>query len=53
MSKKLLENGFNVICEKPLTTNLEEAKELYSLQKKNNLIFAVHILTLDIQWLDI
>ena len=41
MSKKLLENGFNVICEKPLTTNLEEAKELYSLQKKNNLIFAV------------
>ena len=41
MSKKLLENGFNVICEKPLTTTLKEAEELYSLQKKNNLIFAV------------
>ena len=25
MSKKLLENGFNVICEKPLTTTLKEA----------------------------
>ena len=25
MAKKLLENGFNVICEKPLTTTLEEA----------------------------
>ena len=33
MAKKLLENGFNVICEKPLTTSLEEAKELEALQK--------------------
>ena len=41
MAKKLLENGFNVICEKPLTTSLEEAKELEALQKKNNAIFAV------------
>ena len=41
MAKKLLENGFNVICEKPLTTSLEEAKELEVLQKKNNTIFAV------------
>ena len=41
MAKKLLENGFNVICEKPLTTSLEEAKELEALQKKNNTIFAV------------
>ena len=47
MSKKLLENGFNVICEKPLTTTLKEAEELYS-QKKNNLIFAVPILILAI-----
>ena len=41
MAKKLLENGFNVICEKPLTTSLTEAKELEALQKKNNAIFAV------------
>ena len=41
MAKKLLENGFNVICEKPLTTSYEEAKELDALQKKNNAIFAV------------
>ena len=41
MAKKLLENDFNVICEKPLTTSFEEAKELESLQKKNNAIFAV------------
>ena len=41
MAKKLLENGFNVICEKPLTTSLDEAKELEALQKKNNAIFAV------------
>ena len=41
MAKKLLENGFNVICEKPLTTTLEEAKELQELQKKHQAIFAV------------
>ncbi|HJN54188.1 MAG TPA: Gfo/Idh/MocA family oxidoreductase, partial [Flavobacteriaceae bacterium] len=31
MAKSLLENGFHVICEKPLTTTYEEAKELRSL----------------------
>ena len=41
MAKKLLENGFNVICEKPLTTSYEEAKELEALQKKHNAVFAV------------
>ena len=41
MAKKLLENGFNVICEKPLTTTLDEAKELQVLQKKHKAIFAV------------
>ena len=41
MAKKLLENGFHVICEKPLTTTLEEAKELQALQKKHEAIFAV------------
>ena len=41
MAKKLLENGFHVICEKPLTTSYNQAKELEALQKKNNAIFAV------------
>jgi len=41
MAKKLLENGFHVICEKPLTTSYSEALELESLQKRNKAIFAV------------
>ncbi|MFV8226054.1 Gfo/Idh/MocA family protein [Christiangramia aquimixticola] len=41
MAKKLLENGFNVICEKPLTTTYEEAKILNKLQKEKNTVFAV------------
>jgi len=41
MAKKLLENGFHVICEKPLTTSYAEALELEALQKKNKAIFAV------------
>ena len=41
MAKKLLENGFHVICEKPLTTSYKEALELEALQKKYNAIFAV------------
>ena len=41
MAKKLLENGFNVICEKPLTTSYVDALELAALQKKHNAVFAV------------
>ena len=41
MAKKLLENNFNVICEKPLTTSYDEAVELQELQKQNNTAFAV------------
>jgi len=41
MAKKLLKNGFHVICEKPLTTSYAEALELEALQKKNKAIFAV------------
>ena len=41
MAKKLLENGFHVICEKPLTTTLKEAKDLQALQDKHQAIFAV------------
>ncbi|MGS2740723.1 Gfo/Idh/MocA family protein [Sinomicrobium sp. M5D2P17] len=41
MAKKLLENGFNVICEKPMTTTYEEAKILKEILDKSNTIFAV------------
>ena len=41
MAKKLLENGYNVICEKPLTTTYQEAIQLGRLQKENKSVFAV------------
>ena len=41
MAKKLLENNFHVICEKPLTTSHKEALELKNLQKTKKLVFAV------------
>ncbi|MDT0643240.1 Gfo/Idh/MocA family oxidoreductase [Zunongwangia sp. F363] len=41
MAKKLLENGFHVICEKPMTTTYEEAKILKKTQEKSGSIFAV------------
>jgi predicted dehydrogenase len=41
MAKKLLENNFHVICEKPLTTTYQEALELQKIQKEKNTVFAV------------
>ncbi|MGC1205643.1 MAG: Gfo/Idh/MocA family oxidoreductase [Flavobacteriaceae bacterium] len=41
MANKLLENGFNVICEKPMTTTYEEAKTLNATLKKAKTVFAV------------
>ncbi|MDO7604020.1 MAG: Gfo/Idh/MocA family oxidoreductase [Flavobacteriaceae bacterium] len=41
MAKKLLEKGFNVICEKPLTTTHAEALELEAIQKEKQTVFAV------------
>ena len=41
MAKKLIQNGFNIICEKPLTTTYEEALELEVLQKEKETVFAV------------
>jgi predicted dehydrogenase len=41
MAKKLLESGFHVICEKPMTMNYSEALELQEIQNKNNNIFAL------------
>ncbi|MET6989684.1 Gfo/Idh/MocA family protein [Sediminicola arcticus] len=41
MAKKLLENGFNVICEKPMTTTYEEAVILQAALEKAKTVFAV------------
>ncbi|MDF4201658.1 Gfo/Idh/MocA family oxidoreductase [Maribacter sp. SA7] len=41
MAKKLLDNGFHVICEKPMTTTLEEAKDLQKSHKKAGTVFAL------------
>ncbi|WP_298532869.1 Gfo/Idh/MocA family oxidoreductase [uncultured Algibacter sp.] len=41
MAKKLIENGFHVICEKPLTTTLDEAHILEAALEKSKTVFAV------------
>jgi len=41
MAKKLLENGFHVICEKPMTTSLAEAKTLQEIHQKAGTVFAL------------
>ncbi|RME95083.1 MAG: gfo/Idh/MocA family oxidoreductase, partial [Bacteroidetes bacterium] len=40
-AKMALENGFHVICDKPLSFNLEEARELVHLVEQSGLIFAL------------
>lgn len=41
MVKKVLENGFHVICEKPFTTSYQEAQELEDILKLTNNVLAV------------
>lgn len=41
IAKAFLENGINVVCEKPLTTSLKEAEELKDLANKQDLLFCV------------
>ena len=41
MAKKFLENGFHVICEKPLSISLKQAQELKYIKDSKNLVFAV------------
>ncbi len=41
MAKRLVENGFHVICEKPMTMTYQEAKELKALVTEKNVVFAV------------
>ena len=40
-AKMALENGFHVVCDKPLTFNMKEAKALQRLVEKTGLIFAL------------
>ena len=40
-AKLALENGFHVVCEKPMTYSLEEALELEKLVEKSGLVFAL------------
>jgi predicted dehydrogenase len=42
MAKAALLAGKHVVCEKPLATSVEEAKELVSLAKKHNRVHAVN-----------
>lgn len=41
MAKRLIENGFHVICEKPMTTTLEEAMDLKKSLDASDSLFAV------------
>ncbi|MBT8232328.1 MAG: Gfo/Idh/MocA family oxidoreductase [Saprospiraceae bacterium] len=40
-AKMALENGFHVVCDKPLAFNLEEAEELERLVNETGLLFAL------------
>jgi predicted dehydrogenase len=41
MAKAFLETGFHVICDKPLTTTVEEALDLAAIVHRSGLIFGV------------
>lgn len=41
IAKAFIEAGFNVICDKPMTTTLEDAEALCGLVKKRGVVFAL------------
>ena len=41
VAKTFLETGFNVVCDKPMTFDLDEALELRSLVKRSGKVFAL------------
>jgi len=41
IAKVFIEAGFHVVCDKPMTTTLEDAEELCRLVKKQNVVFAL------------
>ena len=40
-AKMAMENGFHVVCDKPLALNVKEAEELVRIQEKTGLLFAL------------
>ncbi len=42
ITKAFLENGFHVLCEKPITMNPQEARQIVELAKRQNRICAVN-----------
>jgi len=42
ITRAFLQQGVNVLCEKPLTMSLAEAKKLATIAKKNNCVLAVN-----------
>lgn len=42
ITKAFMESGFHVLCEKPMTMTLDEAKEIVALQKSTGQICAVN-----------
>ena len=41
VAKAFIERGFHVVCDKPLTTTLEDAEELCRLVKQHDVVFAL------------
>ncbi len=41
IAKSAVEAGFNVICDKPMTFDLQQAEDLYSAVEKSGVVFAV------------
>jgi len=40
-AKLAMENGFHVVCDKPLTLNVKEAEELVKVKEKTGMLFAL------------
>ncbi|KAA6438740.1 Gfo/Idh/MocA family oxidoreductase [Dyadobacter flavalbus] len=40
-TKLALENGFHVVCDKPITLNTQEAEEIVALAEKSGLVFCL------------
>jgi predicted dehydrogenase len=41
IAKRFLEKGFHIVCDKPMTFNLEEAEELVKIVEKSGLVFGL------------
>ena len=41
IAKTFIEAGFNVVCDKPMTTTVEDAEKLVALVRKHDVVFAL------------